>query len=129
MAQLKDAKARLAGVQNRLAELQKGFDDAVAKKQVRKRETPPPSEPMRLTAGAPTLCPLSTNPPRDRCLFLSLLKCRSTAVSTSRVGRWADTPEGKRARTEVQELNTNYNLYKMHSTVRLVEFVLFLPLP
>lgn len=35
MAQLKDAKARLAGVQNRLAELQKGFDDAVAKKQVR----------------------------------------------------------------------------------------------
>lgn len=34
MAQLKDAKARLAGVQNRLAELQKGFDDAVAKKQV-----------------------------------------------------------------------------------------------
>ena len=35
MAQLKDAKARLAGVQTRLAELQKGFDDAVAKKQVR----------------------------------------------------------------------------------------------
>lgn len=35
MAQLKDAKARLAGVQNRLAELEKGFDDAVAKKQVR----------------------------------------------------------------------------------------------
>lgn len=34
MAQLKDAKARLAGVQKRLAELQKGFDDAVAKKQV-----------------------------------------------------------------------------------------------
>lgn len=34
MAQLKDAKARLAGVQTRLAELQKGFDDAVAKKQV-----------------------------------------------------------------------------------------------
>ncbi|CBJ31040.1 dynein heavy chain [Ectocarpus siliculosus] len=33
MAQLKDAKARLAGVQKRLAELQKGFDDAVAKKQ------------------------------------------------------------------------------------------------
>lgn len=40
MAQLKDAKARLAGVQNRLAELQKGFDDAVAKKQVRKDPTP-----------------------------------------------------------------------------------------
>lgn len=38
MAQLKDAKARLAGVQNRLAELQKGFDDAVAKKQVRREE-------------------------------------------------------------------------------------------
>ena len=35
MAQLKDAKARLAGVQARLAELHKGFDDAVAKKQVR----------------------------------------------------------------------------------------------
>lgn len=34
MAQLKDAKARLTGVQKRLAELQKGFDDAVAKKQV-----------------------------------------------------------------------------------------------
>lgn len=36
LAQLKDAKDRLAGVQNRLAELQKGFDDAVAKKQVQK---------------------------------------------------------------------------------------------
>lgn len=33
MAQLKDAKARLAATQKRLAELQKGFDDAVAKKQ------------------------------------------------------------------------------------------------
>lgn len=41
MAQLKDAKARLAGVQNRLAELQKGFDDAVAKKQVRNDPTTP----------------------------------------------------------------------------------------
>lgn len=35
MAQLKDAKARLEGVQKRLAELQKGFDDSVAKKQVK----------------------------------------------------------------------------------------------
>lgn len=34
MAQLNDAKARLTGVQQRLADLQKGFDDAVAKKQV-----------------------------------------------------------------------------------------------
>lgn len=33
MVQLKDAKARLAATQKRLAELQKGFDDAVAKKQ------------------------------------------------------------------------------------------------
>ncbi|CAN0405179.1 unnamed protein product, partial [Ascophyllum nodosum] len=33
MAQLSDAKARLAGVQERLAELQKGFDDAVTNKQ------------------------------------------------------------------------------------------------
>lgn len=33
MAQLKDAKARLASTQKRLAELQKGFDDAVANKQ------------------------------------------------------------------------------------------------
>lgn len=40
MAQLNDAKARLAGVQARLAELQKGFDDAVSKKQVRKRNIP-----------------------------------------------------------------------------------------
>lgn len=49
MAQLKDAKARLAGVQNRLAELQKGFDDAVAKKQVRKDRKPQtaPSDGMR----------------------------------------------------------------------------------
>lgn len=33
VAQLNDAKDRLAGVQQRLAELQRGFDDAVAKKQ------------------------------------------------------------------------------------------------
>lgn len=43
MAQLKDAKARLAGVQTRLAELQKGFDDAVAKKQVGNTANPNPT--------------------------------------------------------------------------------------
>ena len=48
MAQLKDAKARLAGVQNRLAELQKGFDDAVAKKQVSQVTSHPKTEGQKM---------------------------------------------------------------------------------
>lgn len=65
MAQLKDAKARLAGVQKRLAELQKGFDDAVAKKQVCSHPCPAHTTRMSETGNGTSV--LRYHPYREPC--------------------------------------------------------------